>query len=144
MTYTGPISENFEWEEFERSETADRLGIDNSIPNEAAASQIRALVTTLLQPLRTAYGNPLQISSGYRCKALNDAIGGARNSQHIKGQAADIATENPRELAALVIERQLPFDQMILHGNFIHLSHKSPRPQRGMTLYSKTYKDIKL
>lgn len=101
-TYTDRISENFTWKEFQRSPTADKLGIDTRIPDESIASQIRSLVVTVLQPLRSAYGKPLAVNSGYRSPALNKAIKGANNSQHTKGQATDIATDNPRELARLV------------------------------------------
>ncbi len=139
MKYTGQISENFTWEEFQRSEAADKLGIDNSIPDESIASQIRSLVVTVLQPLRRAYGKPLAVNSGYRSPALNKTIKGANNSQHTKGQAADIATDNPRELARLVLQKNLPFDQMILYPTFIHLSHKHPGPQRNQILYHKSY-----
>lgn len=138
-TYTGRISENFTWEEFQRSEAADKLGIDNSIPDESIAAQIRSLVVTVLQPLRGAYGKPLAVNSGYRSPALNKAIKGAKNSQHTKGQAADIATGNPRELARLVLRKNLPFDQMILYPTFIHLSHRHPGPQRNKILYHKSY-----
>lgn len=138
-TYTGHISENFTWEEFQRSPTADKLGIDNSIPDESIASQIRSLVVTVLQPLRGAYGRPLAVNSGYRSPAINKAIKGAKNSQHTKGQAADIATDNPRELARLVLRKNLPFDQMILYPTFIHLSHRHPGPQRSQILYHKSY-----
>ena len=136
--YTGRISKNFTWEEFQRSEAADKLGIDNSIPDESIAAQIRSLVVTVLQPLRGAYGKPLAVNSGYRSPVLNKAIKGANSSQHTKGQAADIATDNPRELARLVLRKNLPFDQMILYPTFIHLSHKHPGPQRSQILYNKS------
>lgn len=139
MKYTGRISENFTWEEFQQSKTADKLGIDNRIPDESIASQLRSLVVTVLQPLRRAYGKPLAINSGYRSPALNKAVKGANNSQHTKGQAADIATDNPRELARLVLRKNLPFDQMILYPTFIHLSHKHPGSQRNQILYHKSY-----
>ena len=144
MTYTGNISENFTWEEFQRSAKAQQLHIDNSIPDESIASQTRSLVVTVLQPLRTANGKPLHINSGYRSPALNKAIGGAKNSQHTKGQAADIATYEPLQLAKLVIKLGLPFDQMILYPNFVHISHKHPGPQRGQILYNKSYKGERL
>ena len=123
MKYEGQISENFSWEEFQNSSKAEELGIDNSIPDESIASQIRSLVVTVLQPLRSAFGKPLHINSGYRCPALNKALKGAKNSQHTKGQAADIASDNPHGLAELVL----------------HISHKHPGPQRGVVLYDEGY-----
>ena len=139
MKYEGQITENFSWKEFQRSSKAEELGIDNSIPDESIASQVRSLVVTVLQPLRSAFGKPLHINSGYRCPALNKALKGAKNSQHTKGQAADIASDNPRELAELVLKEKLPFDQMILYNPFVHISHKHPGPQRGVVLYYEEY-----
>ena len=134
MKYEGQISENFSWEEFQNSCKAEELGIDNSIPDESIASQVRSLVVTVLQPLRSAFRKPLYINSGYRCPALNKALKGAKNSQHTKGQAADIASDNPHGLAELVLQNKLPFDQMILYNTFVHISHKQPGPQRGIVM----------
>lgn len=134
MKYEGQITENFSWEEFQRSSKAEELGIDNSIPDESIASQVRSLVVTVLQPLRSAFGKPLHINSGYRCPDLNKALKGAKNSQHTKGQAADIASDNPRELAEHVLQEKLPFDQMILYNTFVHISHKHPGPQRAIVM----------
>ncbi len=133
MRYEGQITENFSWEEFQRSGKAEELAIDNSIPDESIASQIRSLVVTVLQPLRSAFGKPLHINSGYRCPPLNKVLKGAKNSQHTKGQAADIASDSPHELAELVLQRKLPFDQMILYNTFVHISH------RGVVLYDDGY-----
>lgn len=140
----GQISENFSWEEFEYSDKAIALGIDNTIPDEGIAFQIRSLVLTILQPLRTAIGHALHLTSGYRCIKLNIAVKGAKNSQHTKGQAADIAASDPFALAQLVLELNLPFDQMILYGDFVHISHKAEGPQRGQILYDESYKGQKL
>ena len=140
----GHISENFTWEEFEYSDKAIALGIENIIPDEGIAAQIRSLVLSVLQPLRTACGHALHLNSGYRCAKLNKAVKGAKNSQHTKGQAADIAASDPLALAKLVIELNLPFDQMILYGDFVHLSHKAEGPQRGQILYGESYTGQKL
>lgn len=142
--YTGNITDHFSWDEFERSAKAQELGIDNRIPDESIASQIRSLTVTILEPLRRALGKPLTINSGYRCPSLNKALKGAANSQHTKGQAADIATDNPAELARLILQLELPFDQLILYPTFIHISHKHPGPQRSQILYNKSYKGERL
>lgn len=141
MKYEGQITENFSWEEFQRSSKAEELGIDNSIPDESIASQIRSLVVTVLQPLRSAFGKPLHINSGYRCPTLNKALKGAKNSQHTKGQAADIASDNPHELAELVLQKKLPFDQMILYNTFVHISHKYPGSQRGIVMNKQSNRE---
>ena len=136
----GTITKNFSWEEFERSNKADELGIDNAIPNKNVADNIRALVFNVLQPLRDACGHPLRVNSGYRSKVLNKAVKGAANSQHTRGEAADIHEDNPFTLAWLVLHIGLPFDQLILYDTFIHLSHKRNGTQRGQILYDQSYK----
>ncbi len=136
----GTITKNFSWEEFERSNKAAELGIDNTIPDENVADNIRALVSNVLQPLRDACGHPLRVNSGYRSKILNKAVKGAANSQHTRGEAADIHEDNPFTLAWIVLHIGLPFDQLILYDTFIHLSHKRNGPQRGQILYDKSYK----
>ena len=55
------------------------------------------------------------------------------------GQAADIASDNPHGLAELVLQKKLPFEQMILYSTFVHISHKHPGPQRGVVLYDEGY-----
>lgn len=136
----GSITKNFRWEEFERSNKADELGIDNTILDNTVAENVRALVFNVLQPLRDACGHPLRVNSGYRSKALNKAVKGAANSQHTRGEAADIHEDNPFTLAWLVIHIGLPFDQLILYDTFIHLSHKRNGQQRGQILYDQSYK----
>ena len=136
----GYITKNFRWEEFERSSKAAELGIDNTIPDNTVAENIRALAFSILQPLRDACGHPLRVNSGYRSKALNKAVKGAANSQHTKGEAADIHEDNPFTLAWLVLHIGLPFDQLILYDTFIHLSYKRRGPQRGQILYDQSYK----
>lgn len=136
----GSITKNFRWEEFERSNKAAELGIDNTIPDNTVAENINALVFNVLQPLRDACGHPLRVNSGYRSKALNKAIKGAANSQHTRGEAADIHEDNPFTLAWLVLHIGLPFDQLILYDTFIHLSHKRNGQQRGQILYDQSYK----
>ncbi len=80
------------------------------------------------------------MNSGYRSKALNKAVKGAANSQHTKGEAADIHEDNPFTLAWLVLHTGIPFDQLILYDTFIHLSHKRNGAQRGQILYDQSYK----
>lgn len=127
----------FTFEEFSRSDTAARRGIDNSIPEEIKAN-IRSLVEKVLDPLREAWGKPLTVSSGYRCPALNAAVGGAKNSHHMRGMAADIvagSSVDNRRLFQLVQELKLPFTQLIDEKNFqwVHISH-DPADIRRQTL----------
>ena len=140
----GTISKNFSYREFEASEIATERGICNIITSFDVRDSIKALVLNVLQPLRDAWGKPLKINSGYRCPELNKIVSRASNSQHKKGEAADVASDNPYELAKMAKELNLPFDQMILYPTFVHFSHKLKGPQRGYVGYNKSYKGKKL
>lgn len=143
----GTISKDFSYKEFEASPTAARKGICNVITSFAVRDAVKELVETVLQPLRNTVGHPLRISSGYRCPGLNREVNGVPNSQHIKGEAADIAAADPYLLAKVV--RSAPdiwneVDQMILYPTFVHISHRKGGPQRRQLLYNKSYKGERL
>ena len=112
------LTEHFALEEFTRSETAERLGIDNT-PSEAVVEHLRRLCVLVLEPLRQRFGKPIRINSGYRCPALNRAVGGVRNSRHLTGDAADIPMK-PGYLA--YIRDHLPHRELINEGTWIHVS----------------------
>lgn len=90
----GTISKNFSYKEFEESETAQRKGIANVINTTEIRDSVKALVLNVLQPLRDAWGKPLHINSGYRCPALNEAVGGVPTSQHCFDDMTEILTDN--------------------------------------------------
>ena len=144
----GTISKNFSYAEFERSETARNAGITNVITDVRVRNAVRALTLTILQPVRDASGAQVIISSGYRCHALNilPEIGGVPESQHEKGEAADIMSRvlTPLQLARLIVKLQLPFDQLILYPTFLHVSHRLVGAQRGQILYNSRYKGQKI
>ena len=81
--------QHFTIQELSASATAKRLAIDNT-PPRAAQRMLTILVEQLLDPIRRRYGAPIIVTSGYRCPALNTAVGGVANSHHIVGCAADI------------------------------------------------------
>lgn len=135
----GTISKDFSYREFERSKVADAKHICNVITSFEVRDSILALTENVLQPLRNAWGKPLKVNSGYRCKALNAAVGGVPTSQHVKGEAADIAAGDPVKLARLAVKLGLPFDQMILYPTFVHFSHKLNGKQRGQICYNWRY-----
>lgn len=131
----------FTFTEFERSDTATRYAIDNRMP-ESAKKNVAALVDNVLDPLREAWGKPIQVTSGYRNKELNKRVGGVATSQHTSGQAADITTGNKvdnAKLFQLAIDLKLPFDQLIWEKGdkdgpgWIHISHKQGN-NRGQIL----------
>lgn len=140
----GTISRNFSYREFEESATADRYGIANAICTADVRNAVKALVLNVLQPLRDAWGKPLHINSGYRCRRVNALVGGVATSQHTKGEAADVRCSDPYGLAGLARELKLPYDQMILYPGFVHISHRLNGKQRGNILYNKSYKGAKL
>lgn len=114
---------------------------------------LETLVRKVLDPLRMDMGYPIHVNSGYRCPALNKVINGAKNSQHMKGMAADISlipTEkciwNPRQLnqqAFDYIRDNFDFDQLIIYGlginmgRFIHVSYNPNGTNRKQTLNLK-------
>ena len=137
------LSKNFTLEEFERSDTAKRLKIDNHVP-QFAIPRLRTLCEKVLQPVRDHFGVPIIITSGYRCPDLNDAVKGATSSQHMKGEAADfkIRTQNIQlyDIYLWMVDN-LQFDQLIWevrpNSRWIHVSYKStgPNRQQVLTLY---------
>lgn len=140
----GTITKDFIYREFERSEVADAKHICNVITSFEVRDSIQALTENVLQPLRDAWGKPLKVNSGYRCKALNAAVGGVPTSQHVKGEAADIAAGDPVKLARLAVKLGLPFDQMILYPTFVHFSHRLNGEQRGQICYNWRYQGEKV
>lgn len=116
----------FSFQEMERSDTATRHAIDNTIP-AALRNNVAQLVDRVLDPLREAWGKPITVTSGYRCPELNKAVGGAGNSHHMKGMAADITTGNKVDNARLfqkILDLGLPFTQLIDEKGFswVHVS----------------------
>ena len=123
--------QHFTIQELSASATAERLAIDNT-PPRAARQMLTILVEQLLDPIRCRYGSPIIVTSGYRCPALNTAVGGVANSHHIVGCAADINTgsiENNKMLFALIIDMQtthaICFTQLIAEEGYrwLHISY---------------------
>ena len=120
---------HFRIEEFEASPTAESMGIDNTMPAEARRA-VERLVEAVLDPLREEFAMPIYVNSGYRSAALNAAVGGVANSQHLRGEAADITSgtrEGNMRLWRLLRKMRLPVDQAINEHNYawIHVSHRA-------------------
>jgi hypothetical protein len=118
------LSKNFKLNEFTTSQTATRKGIDNTAP-APIIERLRMLANTLEQ-VRTLLGdNSIRISSGYRCIALNRAIGSGDTSAHVQGYAVDFTCPGfgtPKEVANKIAQSDIKFDQLIYEGTWIHLS----------------------
>ena len=122
---------HFSISELTSSATALREGIDNR-PPKCAYHLLHLLVDQLLDPIREAWGEPIVVSSGYRCKELNTLVGGVKNSHHLLGCAADIiagSKADQRKLFKMIQqmqqEGQIRFTQLIWEGDgrWIHLSY---------------------
>ena len=123
------LSEHFSLSEFTKSITAERLGISNQ-PSYEQVLAMRHLCREVLEPLRQHYGAPIRITSGFRCEALNKAVGGVGNSQHMDGEAADLSV--PSEEVARDwfqwLAHHTDFDQLLfehsqrLHNRWLHVS----------------------
>jgi len=132
----------FSWAELTASSAARRLGIDNTPPPEAQVA-MRHLVANVLDPLRTALGRPVRVTSGYRAPAVNQAVSGSTTSQHMRGEAVDIKVDgvSAEALASAIVALGLPFDQVIWYaperGGHVHVSFTVARENRRQTLYAK-------
>lgn len=124
----------FSIDELCRSAKAEAYRLDNA-PTAEVRRNLEALIDNLLDPVRRLYGKPITVNSGYRSPALNRMVGGKPNSQHLRGQAADITTGSPaenRRLFQMLLSTQLPYDQLIDESDYrwLHLSHtRHPRRQ---------------
>ena len=124
-----------------RSATGAKLGIENN-PPDAIKRNLIFLVSLVLDPLRDIYGKPIYVASGYRCQELNKAVGGARNSQHLTGTAADIYVKGEsNSVLADIIRSRLPFDQLIYekgtirNPQWIHVSISRTNNRKQVLYY---------
>lgn len=136
------LSKNFTLTEFTKSQTALRLGIDNT-PNEEHLQAAIALFENVVQPIRDAFGVPMTINSGYRGPELNKAVGGSSSSQHCNGEAVDIEIPGYANYdVAKWIEDSLEYDQLILEfytpgipdSGWVHVSYKADGNNRKQSL----------
>lgn len=136
------ISKNFTLKELTKSSTADRLGIDNSVKDQQTLVNLCALTHNVLQKVRDEHGRTT-VNSSFRCLDLNRAIKSGDNSQHVKGEAADIecpAVDNFK--LAKWIAANLDFDQVLLEfytagipdSGWVHVSYKADGSNRKKQL----------
>ena len=125
----------FTMQELCKSDTANRLGIWNWPIDNYVFDNLNALVDNVLDPAREELKAPIFVNSGYRSKELNIAVAGAKNSQHMKGEAADVRCKG--DLMKLFnILKKLDFDQLILYRkkNFCHVSYVTHRKNRNQVI----------
>ena len=131
-TQTIHLTEHFTLNEMTASGTAIKLGIENK-PGATETENLRQLCKNVLEPLRRRFGK-IRVTSGYRCPELNKAVGGVKNSQHMRGEAADlhVSSEEQAQKWANFIAGNLTFDQCIIErrlGNdcrWLHVSYVIP------------------
>ena len=116
-----------------------RPGYDNT-PTEEIKTNLQHLIDKVLDPMREAYGKAVNVTSGYRSPAYNAAIGGAKNSQHMKGQAADLQTKEGKEgnkRLFEIIRKMGNFDQLINEKDYswIHVSYNPSGNRKQILRY---------
>jgi len=131
------LTRNFSLEQLIYSDTALRVGIDNT-PAADIVKNLRLLAKGLEQ-VQAVTGFPLQISSGYRCPELNRRIGGAKTSQHTQGLAADFtcaAYGPPVDVIKAIRSSGINFDQCILeYAKWVHISFSKAPRGKVLTIY---------
>ncbi len=120
------LSNNFTLDEFTNSQTAIRNGIDNS-PTPEVLENLKTIAEQL-ENIRNLLGTPILISSGYRCPELNALVKGAKNSQHLLGQAVDFTSPKfgtPKQIVEAIRNSNIEYDQIILEfDRWVHFSYK--------------------
>lgn len=119
----------FDISELTASDTAKAKGINNK-PSLEVCDNLHILIAECLNPIRQAFGKAIRVTSGYRCEKLNKAVGGKENSQHLKGEAADLIGKTDEETRRIFeIARALGnFDQLLFERSgskrWVHISYK--------------------
>lgn len=135
------LSKNFTLEELTASATGQARGIHN-VPSTQQVANLCALVHHVLQPLRDAMGHEVKIGSGYRCPRLNQAVGGVSDSQHMKGEAADLCIDGDKMKGRrwfTWIQSHCDFDQLIWEHSktcsyWVHVSYRSDGKNRNQVI----------
>lgn len=133
------LSPHFSLEELTHSNTAARLGIDNT-PTVEIIDNLTFLAKEL-ENVRTLLSHPMLINSGFRCYALNDFLGSKRTSSHTKGLAVDFISPsygNPRSIVSAIVKSDINYDQVILeYDRWVHLSFHPTKPRKQALIIDK-------
>jgi hypothetical protein len=134
------LSEHLDLSEVTRSDMAKRKGVSN-MPTPEHIENFKKLAENIFEPIRKHFGVPIMISSGYRSKELNKAIGGATSSQHLLGQALDLDMDGTKngvtnKMVFDYIKANLNFDQLINEFDYswVHVSYNPSGKQRKQIL----------
>nr|BAR31654.1 peptidase M15 [uncultured Mediterranean phage uvMED]BAR31673.1 peptidase M15 [uncultured Mediterranean phage uvMED] len=136
------LSKHFKLEEFTKSMTATRKGIDNT-PGAGEIKNLENLCYEILEPLRAKFDKPITITSGYRSPSLSEAIGSKSTSQHCKGMASDLEIFGiPNIQVAHWLQNNVDFDQLILEfyspddpaAGWVHISYNEKGANRKQVL----------
>ena len=121
------ISKHISFKEATHSNTAIARKIKN-VPDADTIVRMKLVAEKCFEPVRVWYGKPIKINSFYRSEKLNVAIGGAKKSQHVKGEAIDLTAGSVEENKKLYdwMTKNIDFDQLIWEygGRWIHVSYK--------------------
>lgn len=114
----------FNIKEMTKSQTAELYHINNT-PTEEVAENLKK-VMYILDMVRVYIGKPILINSGYRCKKLNEMVGGVQNSMHTKGLAADFRTKGKEDINTIFEflkknQKELKIIELINYKTFIHM-----------------------
>jgi zinc D-Ala-D-Ala carboxypeptidase len=149
MGLSDKISNSFSYSDMIRSQTASRLGIDNT-PGEAEIKAFKLLANNVLETLNSQFG--IQISSGYRCLALNRAVGSGDTSNHIKGEAADIEPASNNRGVRLIDLLQWIYDNLEFHEliaeffptGWVHVAYREGLNDKILKLKDKNHDYVHL
>lgn len=139
------ITKNFTYDELTASSTAKRLGLDNT-PSEFEKKQLIRLAEEVLQPIRDAWRSPIIVNSAFRSEVVNKAVGGAKNSQHKKGEAADITVGSKEKnkklfnfIQKMINNGTIKVGQLIDEYNYswVHVSLERPNALNNQILHLK-------
>lgn len=123
---------NFIPDEFFVSEKAKKLGVVNYPDKGQELSILTAMMSTadMMQQLRELLGKPIKITSTYRCKKVNDAVGSKDSSQHLLGLACDFVCPSfgtPEEIVKFLCDKDFLVDQCFNEGSWVHISRLLPK-----------------
>lgn len=136
------LSPNFTLTELTHSETAERLGLDNTPDEKVKANLVR--LARMLEEVRRILGRPVMVNSAYRSPAVNKAIGSKATSQHCLGCAADIRVPGltPNDIVKAIIKTNIEYDQLIREfDSWVHISIPNTfadKPRKQVLIIDKT------